>query len=211
MTFSNYFLNQFMEKMKSNCIIIHGCPSDAEKAMNPETRTYDKHWIPWLKRNLIALGMETETPLMPDPWEPSYQKFKTEFEKYEVNENTILIGHSCGSAFLVRWLSETKREIFKLILVAPWKIPDKADEFRKEFYTYPIDESIKSRVNEIMMFTADDEEDEGKESLKIFHQALGGAVIELKGYGHYTLGDMGTEEFPELLEKILILITAKPL
>ena len=39
-----------MEKMKSNCIIIHGCPSDAEKAMNPETRTYDKHWIPWLKK-----------------------------------------------------------------------------------------------------------------------------------------------------------------
>jgi len=53
------------------------------------------------------------------------------------------------------------------------------------------------------MFTADDEEDEGKESLKIFHQALDGEVIELKGYGHYTLGDMGTEEFPELLNKIL--------
>lgn len=27
-------------------IIIHGCPSNVEKAMNPETRTYDKHWIP---------------------------------------------------------------------------------------------------------------------------------------------------------------------
>ena len=38
---------------KSNCIIIHGCPSNVEKAMNPETRTYDKHWIPWLKQNLI--------------------------------------------------------------------------------------------------------------------------------------------------------------
>ena len=191
------------DKEKSNCIIIHGCPSDIEKVMNPETRTYDKHWIPWLKQNLIALGIETETPLLPDPWEPNYQKFKTEFEKYNVGENTILVGHSCGSAFLVRWLGETKRKILKLILVAPWKIPDKDDEFRKEFYTYPIDESIKSRVSEIVMFTADDEEDEGKESLKIFHQALGGAVIELRGHGHYTLGDMGTEEFPELLEKIV--------
>ena len=192
-----------METQKQNCIIIHGCPSDAEKAMNPETRTHDKHWIPWLKRNLAVAGIETETPLMPDPWEPSYQKFKTEFEKYEVGENTILIGHSCGSAFLVRWLGETKRKIFKLVLVAPWKIPDKDNEFRKEFYTYPIDKSIKSCVGEIVMFTADDEEDEGKESLKIFHQALGGEVIELKGHGHYTLGDMGTEEFPELLEKII--------
>lgn len=124
-------------KERKNCIIIHGCPSDAEKAMNPETRTYDKHWIPWLKKNLLTAGIITETPLMPDPWVPSYQKFKTEFERYEVGENTILVGHSCGSAFLVRWLGETKRKIFKLILVAPWKIPDKDDEFRKEFYTYP--------------------------------------------------------------------------
>lgn len=192
-----------MNKQEQNCIIIHGCPSNAEKAMNPATRTYDKHWIPWLKQNLIAAGIATDTPFMPDPWEPSYQKFKTEFEKYEVGENTILVGHSCGSAFLVRWLGETKRKIFKLILVAPWKIPDKDDEFRKEFYIYPIDESIKYRVGEIVMFTADDEEDEGKESLKIFHQALGGTVIELKEHGHYTLGDMGTEEFPELLEKII--------
>ena len=184
-------------------IIIHGCPSDAEKAMDPERRTYDKHWIPWTKQNLIATGIETETPLMPSPWQPDYEKFKSEFEKYDVDENTILVGHSCGCAFLVRWLGETKRKIFKLILVAPWKIPDKDDEFRKKFYVYPIDETIKDRVNQIVMFTADDEEDDGKESLKIFHAALGGEIIELKGRGHYCLKDMGTEEFPELIEVIL--------
>lgn len=192
-----------MNIKKTNCIIIHGCPSDAEKAMNAATRTYDKHWIPWLKQNLVAVGIETETPLMPDPWKPSYKKFKTEFEKHEVGENTILVGHSCGSTFLVRWLGETKRKILKLILVAPWKIPDKEDEFRKEFYTYTIDKDVKSRVGKIVMFTADDEENEGKESLKIFHQILGGEVVELKGHGHYTLDDMGTEEFPELFEKIM--------
>lgn len=192
-----------IDNKKTNCIIIHGCPSNAEKAMNPETRTYDKHWIPRLKRNLIAAGIKTETPLMPDPWEPNYQKFKTEFEKYEVGENTILVGHSCGSAFLVRWLGESKQKINKLILVAPWKIPDKNDEFRKAFYEYPIDETIKSRVKEIVMFTSDNEEDDGKKSLRIFHEVLSGKIIELKGMGHYTLGDMGTEEFPELLDEIV--------
>lgn len=92
----------FNHMTKNRCIIIHGCPSDAEKAMNPETRTYDKHWIPWLKRNLIAKNIETETPLMPSPWQPDYEKFKAEFEKYDVDENTILVGHSCGCTFLVR-------------------------------------------------------------------------------------------------------------
>jgi len=185
------------------CIIIHGCPSDVKKAMNLETRTYDKYWIPWLKQNLIASGIKTETPLMPDPWEPNYQKFKAEFEKYSVDENTILVGHSCGCTFLVKWLGETKRKISKLILVAPWKIPDKDDDFRKEFYIYKIDETIKGRVNKIVMFTSNDEKDDGKESLKIFHNALGGEIINLQNHGHYCSWNMGTEEFPELLEKIL--------
>jgi len=183
-----------------NCIIVHGCPSNIE---TPQTRTYDKHWIPWIKRELIARGIKTETPLMPNPWKPDYEKFKEEFEKYEVRENTVLVGHSCGCAFLVRWLGETKQKISKLILVAPWKIPDKNDEFRKRFYEYSIDKMIKVRVKEIVMFTADDEENDGKESLKIFHQALGGKIIELNGRGHYTISDMGTEKFPELLKEII--------
>ena len=33
-------------------------------------------------------------------------------------------------------------------------------------------------------------------SLEIFHEALGGKIIELKNHGHFTIGDMMTEEFP---------------
>jgi len=186
-----------------NCIIIHGCPSDSEKAMNSKTRTYDKHWIPWIKQKLISNKIIVETPLMPEPWNPNYRKFKEEFEKYKVNEESILIGHSCGCAFLVRWLGETKQRINKLILVAPWKIPDVNDKFREEFYNYPIDATIKKRVNKIVMFTADNEEEDGKKSLKMYSKVLGGKIIELKKHGHYTFFDMGTEEFPELLVEIL--------
>lgn len=185
-----------------NCIIIHGCPSNAEKAMNPETRTYDKHWQPWVKQKLIERGISTETPLMPEPWSPDYEKFRAEFEKYHVDENTILIGHSCGCSFLVRWLGDTKRKISQLILVAPWKIAEGDGVVRHDFYDFPIDETIKDRVGKITMFTADDEEEGGKKSLVMFHTALGGEVIELPGRGHYTLGDMKTEEFPELLKVI---------
>ncbi len=181
----------------NNCIIIHGCPSTNNDP------SYNKHWIPWIKKELVMKNISVETPNMPEPWQPDYDKFKTEFEKYSVDENTILIGHSCGCAFLVHRLGETKQKIAKLILIAPRKINDEGDEFRERFYGYAIDESIKERVQQIVMFTADDEDSEGKESLKIFHKTLDGEIIELKNHGHYTLGDMWTEAFPELLQSIL--------
>jgi len=90
-----------------------------------------------------------------------------------------------------------------LILVAPWRIPDSRDEARKRFYLFPIDKTIPSRVNEIVMFISDNEAEEGKESLKIYHDAIGGKVIELPNHGHFTLNGMGTEEFPKLLEECL--------
>jgi len=187
---------------KTNCIIIHGCPSNIKKAMNPETRDYDKHWIPWLREKMEMQGIQADAPLMPEPWAPDYVKFKQEFEKYPVTENSILIGHSCGCSFLVRWLGETKKEIAKLILVAPWKINPESSRLEKDFYEFDIDHSIADRVKQITMFTADNEEEDGKKGLEMFQGALGGHVSELQGHGHYVLGDMGTTEFPELLEVV---------
>ncbi|MFH1364375.1 MAG: hypothetical protein ABIH52_01840, partial [Candidatus Aenigmatarchaeota archaeon] len=66
--------------MEKNCIIIHGCPSNAKDSMDLSTRTYDKHWIPWIRKELNSIGIKTEVPLMPTPWHPEYNKFKKEFE-----------------------------------------------------------------------------------------------------------------------------------
>jgi len=189
-----------MKSDKTNCFIVHGCPSDSSEEKNKD---YAGHWMPWVKEQLTLHGIQTEIPLMPKPWQPDYEAFKKEFEKHKVTNKTILIGHSCGCAFLVRWLGETKQTIRKLILVAPWKISDGKDTFRKLFYGYPVDKTIKERVSEVILFTADNEMEDGKKSLGIFHKALGGKIIELKGMGHFCFEDMGTQEFPELLKEII--------
>ena len=185
-----------MEIAQKNCIIIHGCSS-------PEDKTYNKHWMPWTKNELNKKGIPTETPLMPEPWAPVYKNFKKEFEKLEVNENSILVGHSCGCAFLVHWLGDSKQKIHKLILVAPWKVGSDVSPVAKQFYTWTIDKSIKDRVDQIIMFTADNEAIQGKNGLKMFHDAFGGKIINIPGYGHYCFSNMNTEEFPQLIEAIL--------
>lgn len=179
------------------CLILHWCPCDSSDL------SYNKHRIPWLKKELTLKNIETEVPLMPSPWEPDYDKFKTEFEKYDIDEDTVLVWHSCSCAFLVRRLWETKTKISKLILVAPWKINDEWWEIRERFYNYKIDNSIKDRVKKIIMFTSDNEEKNGKISLKLFHDTIGWEIIELKSRWHYILSHMKTESFPELLEVIL--------
>lgn len=185
---------------KTNCIIVHGCPSDESEE---PTKEYAQQWLAPMQKTLNSQGIPTSLPLMLTPWQPDYEKFKAVFEKENINENTILIGHSCGCAFLVRWLGDSKRKIKQLILVAPWKTFEPTDEFRDRFYTFPVDEKIKSRVESIVMFTSDNEDETGKRALKAYHDAMGGKVIELKGRGHYTETDMGTTKFPELLEEVL--------
>jgi len=192
-----------MEAAARNCIIVHGCPHYSPAETDPETRTYDKNWIPRTKAQLEARGIRTETPLMPTPWKPDYAEYKKVFERYVIDESSILVGHSCGCAFLARWLGDTKRHVFRLVFVAPWKIPDKGDEIRKTFYDFPIDETIRARIGDVVMFTADNEADDGKRSLEIYHKALGGKILELKGRGHYISEHMKTDEFPELIDAIM--------
>lgn len=189
---------------KLNCIIIHGCPSRADETIDMTERTYYKHWIPWTREKLLEKGVQAFTPMMPEPWYPDYEKFKQEFEKYEVNEHTVLIGHSCGCAFLTRWLGDTNRKIKKLILVAPWKFLKTNNPIKAKFYDFQVSKEIKSNVGEIIIFTSDNEEQPGgAESLALYQEGLSGKIISLPGRGHYIERDMGTVEFPELIENIL--------
>jgi predicted alpha/beta hydrolase family esterase len=148
--------------------------------------------MPRIEQQLQQQGIEVFRPLMPTPRIENYENFKKEFEKYEsfIDEHSILVGHSCGSAFLVRWLGECDKTIKKLILVAPRKIFDDKNQEKiqqKDLYDYEINPELTKRVDEIVMFTADDEDPIGKESLQLFHQALGGNIIELPHHGHFTL------------------------
>ncbi|MBI2044575.1 leucine--tRNA ligase [Candidatus Pacearchaeota archaeon] len=180
----------------SNVVIVHGSADDKND------KEYNKHWMIWIKKILEEKGIKVFAPNMPEPWGSTYMAWKKEFEKISnnINENSILIGHSRGTAFLVKWLGETGKKIKKLILVAPWKIADK--KYKESFYDYKINDSVRSQVKDIVIFTSNDEEKDGKKSAKVFHDSLGGKLIELKDHGHYVLEDMGTKEFPELLNEI---------
>ena len=185
-------------------VIVHGAGSktieDRKKLSLPLQNK--GHWIPWTKEKLEEKGYEVYNPLMPEDWYPNYYEWKEEFEKISIDEETILVGTSAGGAFLVRWLGDTKKKVKKLILIAPIKISDE-HLYLKDFLDFKIEQEVKRSVEKIIIFTSDNDIKVILESVKIYHEKLGGKLIELPGRGHFTEKHMGTNEFPELLEAVL--------
>jgi len=191
-------------KMNKNCIIIHGSnPRDLQRMKEENLPPQNKrHWISWLKKKLEERGFEVFTPLMPRNWDPKYKDWKKEFEKVSIDENTILIGHSVGGAFVTRWVGDTKTKIKKLILVAPAKIFGGGHECFKDLCDFKINKEILD-LAEIVIFISDNESEGIKKAVEIYSKELGIIPIKLKGKGHFTEKRMGTKEFPELLEEVL--------
>lgn len=186
----------------ANVIIVHGSPSKEEYVVaSPPNKS---HWIPWIKEKLEEKGFKVFTPLMPICWNPNYVVWKKEFEKISVDENSILVGHSAGGGFLVRWLGETGKKIKKLILVAPAISNKKEEDWEmQELYNFKVNKNISNNVGKIVIYVSDDDDNDILESVKIFTEELGVVPKEFNGKGHFCEGDMGTKEFPELLEEIL--------
>ncbi|MCK4552831.1 alpha/beta hydrolase [Candidatus Pacearchaeota archaeon] len=188
-----------------NVVIIHGSSSkDRENikkyGLPPQN---ERHWLPWIKYELEKKNIQTFTPLMPKNWKEEYEDWKREFEKNEINKDSILVGHSSGADFLVRWLGETGRNVKKLILVAPGKLYTNYSVSFTKFCDFKIDSKIKNNIGEIIIFISNNDLEVIFKSAKLYEKKLNAKLIELKGRGHFTEKGMGTKEFPELLEKIL--------
>ncbi|MDB5259742.1 MAG: hypothetical protein JWO73_950 [Candidatus Taylorbacteria bacterium] len=186
-------------------IIIHGMP-DKENYFNPSSDSQSNcHWLPWLQQQLIAKGILAQTPEMPVPYEPDYAAWCEIFERLAPDEETLLVGHSLGGGFLVRWLSEHTVKVGPVMLVAPWTDPD--NEMRDalgNFFDYEIDPDLVSRTDGMTIFYSTDDEANIIKTSEILEKSLKGSrTMKFEGKGHFCLRNLGTREFPELLQEAL--------
>lgn len=189
-----------------NAIIFHGRPDKDEYYDLGYPAQSNGHWIPWLQKQLQAKDIFTQTPEVPMSFRPNYKTWKKEFERFDIGPETILVGHSCGGGFLVRWLSENKNiKVGKVVLVAPWINPeDNPASETGDFFHFEIDPNIVTRVNGLVMFLSDDDEGTIQTTAKILKDKIAGLKVkDFQGYGHFTEGSMKTTKFPELLEECL--------
>lgn len=184
-------------------IILHGMP-EKENYYKPSGEAQSNcHWLPWLQQQLIIRDILAQTPEMPTPYAPVYEDWKREFERFDLNENTLLVGHSCGGGFITRYLSENKDiKVGRVVLVAPWT--DEEESLDTGMFDFTVDPEFPKRTASVTVFTSTNDDQAMQETLK----ALKAKVPNLKyrefsNYGHFTLTGMGTREFPELLTELV--------
>lgn len=181
-------------------IILHGMPSKKEYFNSKSPSQSNKHWLPWVQRQLILRGVLAQTPELPEPYEPVYEKWLKVFEQFKIDVNTSLIGHSCGAGFLVRWLTENNIKVGKVALVAPFIDPNH-NEVKSDFFDFEIKKDLSKQTKGLCVFYSKDDDRyilTSVEQILASDKAIQARVFENKG--HFTLNDMKTDQFPELVK-----------
>lgn len=189
-----------------NAILIPGRP-DKDEYYDPQyPSNSNNHWFPWLTKQLMMKDIFTVALEIPTPWQPCYEIWKKELERFDITPETILVGHSCGGGFIVRWLSENKsKRVNKVVLVAPWLNPENNPRSdTADFFLFDIDQALIYRTAGITIFNSDNDKPTIHKSVQIIREAAKGINYkEFHSYGHFCYEDMNTVESPELLEEIL--------
>lgn len=185
-----------------NAIILHGQPSK-EEYYNPSMPSMSNaHWIPWLQGQLLKHDITTATPEVPHAFRPDWDLWRKEVERFEITPETLIVGHSRGGDFWLRWLSEDKsRRVGKLVLVAPSL--GYLEKDGNYFGHFELDPNLVERTAGFSLFASDNDGQSMIDTTNEIREKIANVNYREFHLGHFTSRSMGTTEFPELLEELL--------
>lgn len=182
--------------MSKNAFIFHGSFGNSED-----------NWIPWLKTELEGLGYDVITPDLPTPQGQDLKNWLSEFSKYrnQINENTIMIGHSIAPAFIVDMLLEWKIKVDSCYFVSGFYCllnDEKFDPVNKTFFVDDIDwNDAKMIANRKVCFYSDNDPYIPQTVAEWLADRINAEKIVINGGGHLN-EKFGYLKFEQLLEKI---------
>lgn len=183
--------------MMTKVFIIHGAYG------NPSV-----NWIPWLKKELGGMGCGVFLPKFPTPENQSLESWLRVFLEYDRNldEDSIVIGHSLGVAFLLNVLERMEeKQIKTAFFVAGFTgaLNDpKFDMINKTFADRRFDwKKIRKHCRKFFVFSSDNDPYVPPLKGKELAENLGAEMIVVKGAGHFN-EKSGYTRFELLLEKI---------
>lgn len=189
-----------------NALLIHGWNTKDEfMDMRYETPS-NQHWFPWLSKQLMIRGIHTVSLEMPNSYYPEYDVWVKELERFDITNETILVGHSCGAGFIVRYLSEhPELKVSQVVLVAPWLgYGTDGRPFDETFFQFDINPNLAQQADDVVLLASTNDMSDVQRSVdEIRGKVREIRYIELENKGHFCKKDLGMDAFPELLEVII--------
>lgn len=191
-----------MQNVEKNAILLHGFFSKNYYHDPTTPSPSNAHWFPWLQKQLMIHDIKTDTPEVFKGYEQVWENWVTEIERFPINENTILIGHSMGGGALVRYLTEHPDiTVDSVILVAPWLNLDKVMD--TNFLDFTFNPVIVHHARRFIILASDDDHQTIQKSTQFLKTNLPSATyIPFHAYGHFTSETMPSNTFPELLQLV---------
>lgn len=168
-----------------------------------------ENWFPWLAAELTRNGFTAIVPDFPHADHPALAEWLEHFHAYkdQVDDRTIFVGHSLGSAFALRLLERMRQPIHACILTAPvWGVMgNDFDPIMKTFTEQPYDwPVIRRNARRFMVIHGENDPYIRLSSTEELARNLG-TVVEIIPKGGHLNTTAGFTEFPLLLEHITAL------
>ena len=178
-----------------NAIIIHGTEGYPEE-----------NWFPYLKNELEKDGYKVSVPQFPTlPVVPAkISEWWKVLEKYTIDENTLIIGHSLGGLFALRILEKLDKAVAGAFLIgAPIGEKPLANYDRDVvFCGFDLDwDKIKKNAKRFVVFQSDNDPYVCFRNGEVLAEKLGVNLNFVANAGHFNKKS-GYTKFPELLKTI---------
>jgi len=182
---------------KMNVIIVHGAYGHPEE-----------NWFGWLKRELNALNIECYVPQLPTPEEQNLAMWLEVFAQtcsHLIHPGTVMIGHSLGAAFILRWLELHPSSLSSVVLVGGFLGvvgDEKFDSINSSFFKTPFNfQQIKRRAQEFICYYGNNDPYVTREEFDFITHHLKAKKIIISNAGHFNTAS-GYSQFPHLLNQL---------
>jgi predicted alpha/beta hydrolase family esterase len=180
----------------NKALIIHGTKGSSQE-----------NWIPWLVEKFNHLNIKSVTPNFPTPEKQNLENWLAVLGKSKIalDENSIIIGHSLGVAFLLSVLECQEKTIAGAYFVSGFvgflQNPE-FDNLNRTFVEKDFDwEKIQSRCPRFRILHSDNDPYVPLVLAKELAENLSSELTVIPNAGHFN-SDSGFLTFPFLLELI---------
>jgi uncharacterized protein len=179
---------------KPNVMVIHGAYGYPEE-----------NWFDWLRKELHGVNIECHVPQLPTPENQHLSHWTDVFNdscQHLIHSNTIMIGHSLGAAFVLRWLEQQDCQLKTVVLVGAFLGEvgiEKFDSINQSFFETEFDwRRIQKNSRQFICYYGDNDPYVKRDHFNFIADHLSAVKIIVSKAGHFNAAS-GYIQFPQLL------------